>query len=68
MNIVDDGSCNVIDRHVLKDWGACTHKDLCKFTWTVVLLTVDIVDHDVMNAVALPIEWSAVVGQGVGDL
>jgi hypothetical protein len=49
-------SCHVIDGHVLKEGRTRADGDLCKFAWAVILHAVDVGDHDVVNAVTLPVE------------
>ena len=60
---------NVINVYVLKARCARANRDLCKFAGTVELVTIDIIDHDVVDAIALPVEGGAtVICQDVGDL
>src|ERR1700739_3204433 len=59
---------NVIDRHVLKQRRSGLHRHLREFAGTIVLRTVDVVDHDVMYAVALPVDRRFPIRQSVGDL
>lgn len=57
----------VVDGHILKR-GATIHGDLRKFTWAVVLRTVNVIDYRVMDAVALPVEGDAAVRWDIGNL
>src|ERR1019366_6920693 len=60
---------NVINVYILQEGCACTRRDLCELTWTGVLHAVDVIDHDVVDTIALPVERGAkVIRQSIRDL
>ena len=51
----------MIDGHILKEWRAHIDRNLRELTRTVVFRAVKVIDHQVMNAVALALERGAVI-------
>src|SRR4029077_8173110 len=58
----------MVNDDIVKGCNACACGDLCKFTWAVVLHTIDVVDDHVVNAVTLPGQRFSNAIQRVSDL